>query len=531
MKPMQEIVNSLHAGTFDKEIYKKYFLNQKTEEDVIKEWIKPEEIDRWNKQGKELIGMTPENEKDMLEKLKLENPEKLDEKFIKFSKNFGENFDTLLIDMIESNDIFEDEYYFNPDSHESLEDHLARLSLFPNLKISISKDQKGRHLIRREYKISFKYDLDEIMDFDIKKEKDKLTQTIEEMDFSNIFTNEIEYKYQIQNLIQKHIKIKEITDLDKIMENMKTLSLEEEDLLKKKISTMVNSEKEFNSNQKKEFINQIITSLKNSKKIDLVENNLFKSFNENNSFYINLKEILDDNLKIKIFNGIDLTYVSRNLENLIKIKAQSYLGKNLKISTLRDCILKIMSLKKNELNSVLTCLIKIVKNAKDIPIIKTSLDDNTISLLLVLVKKNFDSITNIKDNDIISYVQNHIINGLLNFITEDFNTVEKILTYSVFNLLPDDVEFVKENESFVDKNQYFSSMWTMFKQSVIKNNLASLLKSAVDTDFLKEHEFRLENDLMKTSKSEESVKNEINEYSKKIKTFYHDLIRLSNLEY
>lgn len=525
---MQEIISSLNAGTFNKEVYKKYFLNQKTEEEMINEWIKPEEMDRWYKQGKELHGITPLNENDMVDKLKLEYPHLLDEKYIKFSENFGENFDTLLWNLIESNDLYEDEYYFNPESHESIEEHLAKLSKLPNLKITITKDQKGRFLIKRQYKQNYKYDLDEILEFDIQKEKENLKNSVEDLDLSKIVKNEIEYKYLLNNLIQKHLKIKESTDLEKIKENMKTLNPEEEVALNKEISDYISSETGVKSSKNTEIVNNILTSLKEGKKIQSLDGNTLKSQHDNNSFYIKLKENLNETLKAKVFKHTELKYVNKNLENHIKKKIHIYTGKTLQISTLRASIIKIMNLKALELNTVLNSLIKIIQNAQDIPIIKTSLDDNTISLLLVLVQKNKQNIDfNMTEDGKLIYIQTNLLNGLLQFMSEDLNAVEKIITFSIFNLIPDDVEFVKENESFLDKNQYYAGMWSMFKNSVIKNNLSSLLKSSKESDVLKNHEFKLEQEFS-SSKTEQEVKTEIDAYSNKIKAFYHDLIRLSN---
>ncbi len=527
---MQEVISSMHSNTFDKEMYKKHYMNKKSEEDIIKEWIKPEEIDIWNKQGRELQGITKENEKEMYDKIKLEYPLIVDENAIKFSENLGENFDTLLSNMIESNDLFEEEYYFNPEYHQTIEQHLAGLSKFPNLKITVKKDQKGRYLIKREHKINYKYDLDEIMNFDLQKEREKLTNSLEEFDFSRLVVNEIEYKYQLQNLIEKHLRFKYNTDIEKIKENMKQLTEKELEAFSKVISQIITEgdNNELKEDQKYEIVNNIVQCFKQGKVIEPNQDKFPVFVKDTNVFYKTIRKNLNQNLSEKIYKDVSNS-VRGELESIIKERVNAYFGKKIPLNSLRQSVLKIISLNANEINLLLNCFIKIMSQHEDIPIVKTSLDDISISIMLNLIQKsnkNFDNY-NITDNNKFMFIQTDLLSSLLNSLTEGFNPVEKIMTYGIFNLLPEDVEFNNPEENYLDKSKYYASMWNTFKNSVIKNNVLTLIQQTNQTRFLKEHEFIMNKEILNSSRTEEGIKKEINEYSAKIKNFYQDFIRIS----
>ncbi len=511
-------------------MYKKHFMNQKTEEDIIKEWIKPEEIDLWNKQGRELQGITKENEKDMYDKIKLEHPLLVDEKVIKFADNFGENFDTLLSNMIESNDLFQEEYYFNPESHQTIEQHLASLSKLPNIKITVKKDQKGRYLIKREHKIHYRYDLDEIMNFDLQKEKEKLTNMVEEFDFSQMIVNEIEYKYQIQNLIEKHLKFKNNTDIEKIKENMKQLDGKELEAFSKVIFQIISEEdnNELKEDQKYDIVKNIVECFKQGKIIEPNQEKFPIFLKDTNVFYRTIREKLNQNLSEKIYKDVSHS-VRGELESIIKERVNVYFGKKIPLNSLRKSVLKIISLNSNEVNLLLSCFMKIMSQQEEIPIVKTSLDDISISIMFNLIQKSNKSFDNyiITDNNKLMFIQTDLLSSLLQSLTEGFNPIEKVMTYGIFNLLPEDAEFNNPEESYLDKSKYYASMWMTFKNSVIKNNVLTLIQQSNQTSFLKEHEFIMNKEILNSSRTEEGIRKEINEYSAKIKDFYQDFIRIS----
>jgi hypothetical protein len=166
---------------------------------------------------------------------------------------------------------------------------------------------------------------------------------------------------------------------------------------------------------------------------------------------------------------------------------------------------------------------------EEIPIVKTSLDDISISIMFNLIQKSNKSFDNyiITDNNKLMFIQTDLLSSLLQSLTEGFNPIEKVMTYGIFNLLPEDAEFNNPEESYLDKSKYYASMWMTFKNSVIKNNVLTLIQQSNQTSFLKEHEFIMNKEILNSSRTEEGIRKEINEYSAKIKDFYQDFIRIS----
>jgi hypothetical protein len=100
-------------------------------------------------------------------------------------------------------DINDDEYYFNPECGQTLEEHLAHLSKLEYKNVTLRADKDGRVIIRREYKGNYRYDLDEVMNFDINAEREKMRQKLKAFDFEANLDNSAEFYSQMIAYMEK----------------------------------------------------------------------------------------------------------------------------------------------------------------------------------------------------------------------------------------------------------------------------------------------------------------------------------------
>ena len=65
----------------------------------------------------------------------------------------------------------EKEYYFDEGLGQTVQDHVNEVKkTYPDVEVTVRRDRDGYPLIKTSYKPKFKYDLDKIMNYDIKKE-------------------------------------------------------------------------------------------------------------------------------------------------------------------------------------------------------------------------------------------------------------------------------------------------------------------------------------------------------------------------
>jgi len=68
--------------------------------------------------------------------------------------------------------IFEKEYHFDEGLGQSLNEHIADVKQkFPEMMVETRRDRDGFAIVKTSYKREFKYNLDQILDFDHEKEE------------------------------------------------------------------------------------------------------------------------------------------------------------------------------------------------------------------------------------------------------------------------------------------------------------------------------------------------------------------------
>jgi hypothetical protein len=187
------------------ELFEKTFvINQNTREKRFDEWISQQDMEDIQRIALNNHGYDLEDN-DTVEFLKLQIPELFDVNANSIKENEQtKSSDELMekINNIEERD--EVEYYFNPDCGETIEEHLASLAKTKFNKVLIRTDTKGRIIIRREFKNNYKYDLDEIMQYDIKKERERMLKKLENFDFKTELDANVEYYSQFYQLVSDY---------------------------------------------------------------------------------------------------------------------------------------------------------------------------------------------------------------------------------------------------------------------------------------------------------------------------------------
>jgi len=78
--------------------------------------------------------------------------------------------------------LMEKEYHFDEGLGESLADHTSELKKnFPGMKVETRRDRDGFAIVKTSFAPEYKYNLDEILNFDSDKSEQHNMQTIEEI--------------------------------------------------------------------------------------------------------------------------------------------------------------------------------------------------------------------------------------------------------------------------------------------------------------------------------------------------------------
>jgi hypothetical protein len=226
----------LYSKNITPEVFEKTFVKNKNErEEKMKKWITQEDVEDFKKIAFFRLGIEDPTDQKSLEKLKSENPEFFSEEAAIESKQTKNRIEELMQSVEDFEDRDEVEYYFRPESGETLEEHLAAVSKTRYSKVSLRRDDNGRIIIRKEFNHNYKYDLDEIMKFDIVNERKRLLNKLENYDFKNEISSNVGYylnfykiisyddKY-LSNLVdvgQEDFSIKVKSMIDKIDKHMK----------------------------------------------------------------------------------------------------------------------------------------------------------------------------------------------------------------------------------------------------------------------------------------------------------------------
>jgi len=76
--------------------------------------------------------------------------------------------------------LFDKEYHFDEGMGQSLNEHVAELKEnHPDMKVATRRDRDGFAIVKTTYKREFKYDLNEILNFDAEKETEHAMTTLE----------------------------------------------------------------------------------------------------------------------------------------------------------------------------------------------------------------------------------------------------------------------------------------------------------------------------------------------------------------
>jgi len=87
---------------------------------------------------------------------------------------------------------------------------MVRISKLKNTKVLVNFDEEANLVIRREYKNTYKYDLDFFMNFDLEKERKLLIEKVKSNNFINSFAKEAVNMTRFVNLLDKSkIRIKD----------------------------------------------------------------------------------------------------------------------------------------------------------------------------------------------------------------------------------------------------------------------------------------------------------------------------------
>lgn len=141
------------------------------------------------------------NDAATMERLKSDNPHLFDEEAAKEYIEQMKATEEMLEEVENSEDKDEVEYFFNPEGEETLEEHLAAIAQTRYTNVSLRKDEEGRLLIKKQFKHNYKYDLDEVMSFDLAKERAKLMKKIENLDFNAEINGSVEYYLKFYQML------------------------------------------------------------------------------------------------------------------------------------------------------------------------------------------------------------------------------------------------------------------------------------------------------------------------------------------
>jgi len=206
----REALSLLSRGKISPSKFKELFdnkdsLNNRYNEQ-FKKWINDDYLNRTTEREFKLRGKNTEEERqELLESIKLQSPYLFDKKaFEKYKEDLEHN--QLLLSMgLDTEDLVDEEYYFDEDGLLSLEEHILHLTRqFPNTKISVKKDSNGKYIIKREFKSLYKYNLDDIINFN---QEDEFKKTMQELDNMNLTDNIL---YNAEFLTRLHSKLDKI---------------------------------------------------------------------------------------------------------------------------------------------------------------------------------------------------------------------------------------------------------------------------------------------------------------------------------
>lgn len=200
--PIRDMMSVLNKGKLSNEDYEKHFLNyNQNQKNKMEKWLSEEKLNSITNEIKFSMGINKENEPEKLRILEAKYPFAFDENLdhAQYSKELMLKMEEL--ENLEDN--FESEYIFSQDNFKLLSE-MVRISKLKNSKVSVHFSEEGNLVIRREFKNTYKYDLDFFMNFDLEKERRNLIEKIKVNNFLNIFEKKAMNFTRFVNIIEKN---------------------------------------------------------------------------------------------------------------------------------------------------------------------------------------------------------------------------------------------------------------------------------------------------------------------------------------
>ncbi len=444
---LREQLAVLYSGKVNPETFEEVFVkDQEKFNEKLNNWISENDVEEIEAILKSKIGNISEDE--IINRLRedipdidniISNPEKVIS-YMKEKNKENESYNK--VNSLEEG--FADEYFFNPQCGQTIQEHLADLAKSNFKNVSVRTDKDGRIVIKREYKNNYKYDLDEILNFDIAEERNNMIKKLESFNFEEDLNNEAHYFAQLTTYIKNN-------KLEHLFENSN-----HEDSFKKA----------------EDYI---------SRKYDIENFNL-----------IDLKNMIDNLLKM---NSEKMTQFLKNMQNLNNMA--------------------------NVTNS--SSLVKEIKSIKEFS--NNIFSEREIRLLIPLLNTLKTDLSKIKLEGFkkFIFIQDVLLAELLGNLKHMLKE-NIIYIYTVLKLLPQAVDIKKEYVSLIRNN-----LWEKYKTYMTKKFTIMLKKEEQINPYILSDEIAELVNLLNAKKIDnKKVDEEIKKFGTSLKNYYVELSKASN---
>lgn len=464
----RDMIGLLNRGKISTEEYEKYFVKEvENKKNKLENWINDESINVIVNEVKHKLGVTPENEKMKMKIIEAKYP-LLSDQTIDHLKNYRELSEKM--DFVNnSEDFFESEYFFSAEPVKLLEE-LSRLSKLKNTKVEVKFDEEARFVIKRVYKNAYKYDLDEIMNFDITEEKQKLIANIKNNDFLKDFEKEV-------RAVTKF--------LNEIIGNNLTLSEKKSQYI--------------------DYVNKLVDAF--DFRLQTYFNNKLISFTDFRNAIVNL-----ENCQIKDMKNVINSVIT--ILNIPNVKQQSAydLTENLKcLSAFSKGIFSEREI--SSLGIIMLFINKNLEEGQNIPLIEQDFDANTRKNFInsVLVK----SIEHILESEFTK--KDMLIFKCL--LVNDSNYVDNLKIYDIVKI------HMWKNYKNIMTEKYS----LLFKKENEISNISVNDLSGNIRDLYEIIKFNSQKNIDQINTNLKNIQDEINAFSNKLQEYYIDVANMSKI--
>jgi hypothetical protein len=296
---LREKLAVLYTGKVDPKTFEEIFVKDQTEfKTKLDNWVTPQDEEYIWKRITCKMGLSREEIVQKADEVfpEIANVENMSEmqEYIKTIKE--EEKQRKEINKLE--DLNDDEYFFNLDCGQTLEEHLAHLSKLEYKNVTLRSDKDGRIIIRREYKGNYRYDLDEVMKFDISKERMKMLDKLKNFDFEGNLDNSAEFYTQLISYINKN-QIMLPIDIDAVIAKSEEVISQQYGLENFSLADLKNCIENL-TNMPNDKLKQLISDLKRI--IELKIGNESQSYNNELSSIAGFSESLFNEKEIRLLS-------------------------------------------------------------------------------------------------------------------------------------------------------------------------------------------------------------------------------------